>query len=857
MANERKNPHFDISAAVIRQLGEELVSDEVTAMMELIKNSYDADADWVNVEINTKETYSNEDSHYEDHKPGYISIADNGFGMSDDDVWDYWMKISLSSKKKFKSEGKVTPKQRTPLGEKGVGRLSTQKLGNRLELFTGKAGNDKLNQVAFDWSNFEDDISLTAVPVFIDQIAKKPSEKGTTLIISDLRDSEKWEGASWDKFRGQISQMIFPFKEKRVFNVYLKINGEPVDLDELNKKVRKNAVSTYSFSVSENKLVIKGTVKLQKLSGSNNRDAIEFYENKILPDYGKDFFDFLTDPIENKRNYIDELKFSEKKDTLYTFKREIEIETIGELAWIIPDNGEEGEATQGTYKKDNNQDKEEDDVKPILADTGPFEGEIDDFFFQDSDAISHAFSSLSEFKRIVQNQVGIRIFRDGFGIKPYGIDGNDWLNLSGGQTSGSSFYGLRPGNVVGYISISAKENKNLKEKTDREGFQDNPYSRNFKREMDYVVEMISEILEATRRSYNSYRAKKAQETVGIKNMADSFDKLKKASQTAKKIGKKAQEIRQLFANVSNRIMVAAAQSKKRKQTPEEEETSKLLAEIFSVLGEAQKLLEQVEQILEETKKLDEHVEFLQPQIDSLEQQLSDFSELAGLGLTAEALSHELSNIVDRIVEETNSIGKKIKGKENIDSQNVNVYIEHIKGSTKSFRKQLSHLAPSLKYVRESKEIFSIKDVLTELKEYYSEKLGNQIRLVTNIKRIDFLIKMNKGKLIQILDNLVLNSEYWLKERKKSHPRFTPIITIDAQEPFIKIYDNGIGVDPNIQDRIFQPFISGKPKKIGRGLGLFIVQQLLETEGADILLLSEKNNHDRKYIFQINLSSVIE
>ena len=54
----KKSPHFDISAAVVKQLGEELVTDEVTALMELVKNAYDADATWVKIAINTKGVYS-------------------------------------------------------------------------------------------------------------------------------------------------------------------------------------------------------------------------------------------------------------------------------------------------------------------------------------------------------------------------------------------------------------------------------------------------------------------------------------------------------------------------------------------------------------------------------------------------------------------------------------------------------------------------------------------------------------------------------------------------------------------------------------------------------------------------------
>ncbi|WP_273567501.1 ATP-binding protein [Maribacter halichondriae] len=114
-----EKPHFDISAAVIRQLGEELVTDEVTAIMELVKNAYDADADWVIVEVNTNDKYANPDCFYKNTLPGYIVIHDDGFGMSESDIRDKWMKISLSFKKQFKLEGHTTPKERTPLGEKG------------------------------------------------------------------------------------------------------------------------------------------------------------------------------------------------------------------------------------------------------------------------------------------------------------------------------------------------------------------------------------------------------------------------------------------------------------------------------------------------------------------------------------------------------------------------------------------------------------------------------------------------------------------------------------------------------------------------------------------------------------------
>ena len=108
-------PHFDISAAVVRQLGEELVSDEVTAIVELVKNAYDADATFANVIVNTKDHLPADATNYGAAK-GFITIEDDGLGMSEDEIRSGWLMISLSAKREMKAGGRKTPKGRTPLG---------------------------------------------------------------------------------------------------------------------------------------------------------------------------------------------------------------------------------------------------------------------------------------------------------------------------------------------------------------------------------------------------------------------------------------------------------------------------------------------------------------------------------------------------------------------------------------------------------------------------------------------------------------------------------------------------------------------------------------------------------------------
>src|SRR4051812_3794108 len=132
---DKDKPHFDISAAVVKQLGEELVTDEVTALIELVKNSYDADASYANVIVDTKNILQDDnlffkeqnDSEENDLKKdkGYIIVEDNGTGMGRKEIEQGWLTISFSKKRQQKEAGIVTPKkQRTPLGDKGLGRLS-------------------------------------------------------------------------------------------------------------------------------------------------------------------------------------------------------------------------------------------------------------------------------------------------------------------------------------------------------------------------------------------------------------------------------------------------------------------------------------------------------------------------------------------------------------------------------------------------------------------------------------------------------------------------------------------------------------------------------------------------------------
>ncbi len=825
-------PNFRISAAVVRQLGEELVSDELTAIMELVKNSYDADADWVKISINTNDELQENELTY-NNKKGYIIIEDNGHGMDYNDIISKWLFISVSHKRQMKKIGGVTKKGRTPLGDKGLGRLSTQRLGQVLEMFTGVEDQIDLHHVAFDWNDFTDEAALEKVNTNYNKHSKPKNRKGTRLIISDLRDSNIWIGDAADKFRGQLSKLIFPFKEARPFNIYLTINGQKNDLDEISDKLRKQAISNYKFQFDGSKLIVEGSLKLAKLQGNSNEKR-ELFNRLISADSGSDFYNFLKSPIDNKKNFLTDLRYLGAEGVFATFHREFDFEKDIKKETIIDDK---------TWE-------------PIPANPGFFWGEIDEYNLSGTEEIESAYDKLSEYKQLVKNQVGVRIFRDGFGIKPYGMEDNDWLKLSKSQTSGGSFYLLRPENVIGFVSITARGNKFLTEKTDREGFIDSPYSKNFFSIINLAIQNINEVLDRTRRSYDDFKKKDAATKGKITTFKDTKSRLLQTAKESNEIEEQAKTIQNNLSITATKVSstIERIKSEPLFSSTEENKALSILEEVNKILTEASNLFEKVNHILSLAKKLESDANYLEPKIDELENQIIQFSELAGLGITAEAFTHELYNIIDRVSAQTDQAIKTVK-RENSEKTNFFIYAENVKSSVSAIRRQLNHLAPSLKFNRETKQTIRLSTFAEELSEYYETRFDGKINVQVEVIN-DFNININKGKLTQVTDNLILNSEYWLKEALKSKKDLNPMIKIEIKSPFISISDNGFGIVPSHEGTLFQAFVTTKPTGQGRGLGLFIVQQLLESVDSTITLLSKRNENLRRYIFQINFDSIL-
>ena len=820
-----KNLHFDIHASVVFQLGERLISDVVQALVELVKNSYDADATFARVVVNTKSTQA-QDSAYENVN-GYIIIEDNGNGMDLQTIERGWLTISNSMKRQMKEQEKTTLRGRTPLGDKGLGRLGVQRLGYNVEIFTRPEHSDIEYYVAFSWRDFERTEQLTKVNVTFHE-TKAQRKKGTRIIISDLKDISSWTGDAVSRLETDLSQMISPYKEVRDFQVIATIDGKQLQLAEITEKIRQTAELRYRIDFDGKVLHVKGKARLAYFWPDTGEER-ENFRRFVELDEGKQFTEFLL---------------ASQQAKLYNLQKS------SENGWFL-----EYEFSRPFKDLDSLE-----LVKGEPANPGSFYAEIDGFDLgRESTNRQSVFDRISEYRKYITDLSGIRVYRDGFGVR---VD-RDWLKLGEQWTSAKSYYTLRPNNTLGYVAISAKENSVLEEKTDREGFVVTPYYANFYELLQQFVRFTIDVQNFMRRGWTRFRDSQQKIIARVPDSVTPEDLSKRITQTVSRATTYQAPLNKLRITLEKTITNTqkALESVEATLFVDPSQVQKIQASsqiLQRNMEEASNLISEVEQYIREVARVEEVGEVLKNQVEALREQLNQFYETVSLGLTAEALSHEIHNITNQLAYRTQQITQYLREQNNKDSKLIS-YTEHVNTSIAGLRRQMAHLSPSLRYVREKRERIPVDSFFAEVVDYYKERFQTR-DIILNIqgnKVNEFVLFMNKGKLLQIIDNLFLNSEYWLREDMRLAHISHGTITVDISRPFVRVSDNGRGVDPSVETTLFEPFVTTKGRGKGRGLGLFVVQQLLDSEGCHISLLPARNAHNRQYVFEIDFTGVLD
>ena len=847
---------------MLTRLGEELITDNTQALLELIKNAYDADATLVRINIDTtvetkipprefegddspptsaeddadepqEEGPSKDQGNSNDGQinhpvvlKGRITIADTGHGLDADAIERGWLTLSASPKRAMKRAGRDTVGGRTPLGDKGLGRLGAQRLGDVLRLRTrptrpsGTVPKDRADKAAwpdiehlveFRFSDFSPDLLLDAVEVTwttreLTAAANGASDWpvstpwGTVIEIVGLTEPERWRETA--HLSNELSTVINPFEGISRFSIGVKVDGVAIDLERVGADVRKAAMTRWRANFDGEVLTIEGDLRPQHFR-PRDKDVRAALETLLREDDGARFNTFLQSvpaltpyhPRPGKQPY------------LTSFRRRVEVATLG---------APEGMETFWWRKHA----------------CGPFALEIDSVSLQFGvmrDATMSIFDTQKEYREWMKARAGVDVYRDGFRV----AGGDDLFELGKAFSSGGSFYSLRPANVLGYVAITAKHNPALEETTDREGLRNTPPSRTFIELLHIVRNEINKALDDSGRAAGDFvtaNQRASEDTVGEADML---------SARADAALAQAQSASRSLDLVLVDVKAAADSQLLREHEPELQQR----------MAAAQVTLSAAARELESLAGIRQTVEALRSDALAMRERLDETYQLIGLGLVAEAAAHELGHTVQRLSERSSEIRGVVAKMTDRDVE-LEVFIEEVAGVARSLRTQLRHLDPQLRYARDKRQVLKLDELVRDTFEYHRERLRGTPFKISVEARDPATLTLSPGRITQVIDNLVLNAEYWVSQSLQRGETSHGSISASIEGARLTITDNGPGVDPELAQAIFEPFVSGKAG--GRGLGLFICRQLLDAEEATIRLVPRTDGPSRA--FEVDLTA---
>jgi signal transduction histidine kinase len=219
---------FRPRARLLKLIGEELISDDVVAVSELVKNAHDADALTVTVSFRGVTAQG-----------GQIEVRDDGCGMDLQTLLGRWMEPAASTK--VGAGCRVTPRGRRVLGEKGVGRFAADKLARNLELISRRNGRSDEIRAVIDWDLFDDgDRMLADVRNHWEvRRAQLIRQHGTVLRLSGLRGV--WNERMFRRLSIRLGRLLSPFRERDQFTIRIESDEFPEYAGELRSDIIQKA----------------------------------------------------------------------------------------------------------------------------------------------------------------------------------------------------------------------------------------------------------------------------------------------------------------------------------------------------------------------------------------------------------------------------------------------------------------------------------------------------------------------------------------------------------------------------------------------------------------------------------------
>lgn len=718
--NKNSEP-FKPYARLMNIIGDQLITDKKVAVIEVLKNSYDADAE--KVQVRFFKMNNHEKSYLTEKEQPYIEIEDNGDGMTLDIIQNVWLRPATPSKldKKKKKQNK-TSKGRIIQGEKGIGRFAIHKLGEKIEVFTKAEDNHEI-KLEMDFTEFNPEkADLFNQPPseykLLDQVnntwyVNNPSEeikkqKGTLIRIYNLRES--WKKKDFEELYKSIQRLIPPTDEnaeklgvnfKQDFSIEMYKDGEIYSSEEVTtfKDVIERAQYTMIGTVSKD-----GIINCEYNSTSPARKF-------------KRVIKLLSKESLAKYNYMS-----------YAVER-----------WFL--------------KHDR------------LPSCGPFS-----FTFYAFDLSKPDKTILNkDIERFIKDNF-VFVLRDGVRVYPYGEKGIDWLNLDKLRATYRAGQFISYNDLTGFVYISQGGNPLLRDSTNRQGIMDiDGALDDFKNLVTAVTEIFNAEIKIDKNKLAIKRNKAFKDSSNI--VHNSYNSLKSS-----------------LEKINNRDA-----------------------------------LEKAAKFLDTVKK---HNSLMKDRMETVE-------DLAGLGMAVEKASHDALTLLSKMRGNVKDFKIKAKNEDYINHDLIQL-LNELDENLNFVYEEMQVIQPLFKNQRKAIKEVSVYECIEKVIKYFRRDLIGKIDIEIH-KDNDIIIKTNTGLILQILINLIDNSIYWVNKNESKQKKIT--INLNTKNKTLIIADSGSGIREDVAPLIFNEFFSLKSD--GRGLGLYIVKEILLRINGEISLLQEE------------------
>lgn len=854
-----------IDPRVIKHLGRDLITSPEVAVIELVKNSIDAKAKHINLRLHNN--YASSEllpdfiqtvipEQYRDLP--MLIVEDDGHGMTDDVLDDGFLRVATDIK---------TTEEGT-LGEKGIGRLATQRLGTALLVETCSVEENHTSYVFIDWD------------AVINGVEEVPSFEGpatsqhTRLIILNVNledyidNAMQFEQLSLDtavsqvqinrELKAALNFLITPFINPHdvlsIPQVRFYFDSHEVDITfPYDTLTLSESIHSFRFEPTAGGMLSYGLdiqpwfiervhralvkpdafTRLKKPHGFY-RDMLERnsarIEDTLKATVTKNelvslFYDILSDfyaVTENER----------KKELFDAFIEKKALSAIDELSKIMPITGSIYSFKQGAAIGDK-----------IVIDAAYDLGQTSKRY------------SLKELKNFLENYNGIKLYRDVFRIGFLGNKESDWIKLQQFRTKGQQWYRFDLGNTVGYVSLSDAGQKHIQEISSRLDISANETSEAFKLLINVVFNYLFYTL--NRKANDLMKILLAEEGLLEENLSK---RVKKNDAALREMMQRNKRMQKALADVSEHLERGTKISGTN-QVALPQQSYAFLTDTFRKLDADIKADSSVQ---ESTAVLLSEAD---AQLKAIEVESYNNYKLMANGLITETITHELHSLSKTGIAPDASEHFDFLKDYFVQSSNVRTYNQHvvpIKNSYSNISGKLDQIGSLYSFLETTfikKGTYDefihecIEDVILNIrKNLLTTVQKEKIEIMCNTHDLTWFVP--KGVLLHIFYNLINNSLYWIDVRRKraqsdSSYTYSGMDTIVIEEygvDGIVVYDTGTGVSKSMEDILFEPLQSGKPLSEGRGMGLYIVRKLLNSFGGEIELLDERNEYGNRYKF---------